>query len=182
MVEMVSAMVPLGTKVPDFALPDTEGNTVSRSDYDGQPMLVMFICNHCPFVKHIAGSLGEVCKAIQERDIAVIAINSNDVENYPHDSPEHMKVEVARRGYTFPYLFDETQDVAKAFSAQCTPDFFLYDADHKLVYRGQYDAARPGNGKAITGRDLLGAVGAMMGGAIADEQIPSMGCNIKWKE
>ncbi len=182
MVLTPSAMVPLGSQAPDFSLPDTEGNTVSRSDYDGHPLLVMFICNHCPYVKHIANRLGEVCSAIQERNVAVVGINSNDVENYPEDGPDHMVAEVKRRGYTFPYLFDETQEVAKAFNAQCTPDFFLYDADHKLVYRGQFDASRPKNDEAVTGADLLGAVGALMGGQIVDEQIPSMGCNIKWKE
>lgn len=182
MVKTESSMVALGTAAPDFALPDTEGDTVQRSDFDGQPLLVMFICNHCPYVKHIANRLGEVCGAIQERGVAIVGINSNDVENHPEDSPEHMKAEVKRRGYTFPYLFDESQDVARAFDAQCTPDFFLYDADHKLAYRGQFDSSRPGNDHPVTGQDLLGAVGALLGGQRVEEQIPSMGCNIKWKE
>jgi peroxiredoxin len=181
MVLTPSAMVPLGTRAPDFALPDTEGNTVRRSDFDGQPLLVMFICNHCPYVKHIADPLAEVTDAIHERGVAVVGINSNDVENYPDDAPPHMVTEKRRRGYAFPYLFDETQSVARAYDAKCTPDFFLYDAQHRLYYRGQFDAARPGNDEPVTGRDLLAAVAALLDGREVPEQVPSMGCNIKWK-
>lgn len=177
-----SSMVELETQAPDFALPDTEGDTVSRSDFDGKPLLVMFLCNHCPYVKHIADRLAKVAKQVQDRGVAVVGINSNDVENYPDDSPEKMKQEVAERSYTFPYLFDEDQAVARAYDAQCTPDFFLFDDEHRLVYRGQFDAARPGNDEPVTGGSLLGAVEALQAGADMPEQRPSMGCNIKWKD
>ncbi len=181
MVLTPSAMVELGASAPDFALPDTAGDTVRRSDFDGRPMLVMFICNHCPYVKHIAEDLGDVARRIETMGIAVVGINSNDVENYPDDSPANMKAEKARRDWPFPYLFDETQDVARAFNAQCTPDFFLYDADHRLAYRGQFDDSRPGNGEPVTGHDVLSACKAVLGKGRMPEQVPSIGCNIKWK-
>ena len=137
-----SNMLPLGTPAPDFALPDIDGNVVTRETYNGNPLLVMFICNHCPFVIHVAGELAQIGEEYSDR-VAVIAINSNDVSTHPDDSPEKMKEEASHRGYTFPYLFDETQEVAKAYHAACTPDFFLFDRDHKLVYRGQLDDSRP---------------------------------------
>ncbi|MCA9517316.1 MAG: thioredoxin family protein [Myxococcales bacterium] len=179
-----SQMVALGTPAPPFSLPDTvSGDVVSRDDYaPAEALLVMFICNHCPYVVHIAPVLARVTKAYAERGVAVVAISSNDVENYPDDRPERMR-EVAREsGYAFPYLYDETQEVALAYRAACTPDFFLFDKDRKLVYRGQFDRARPGNGEPVTGADLTAAVDALLAGeAPVAEQWPSMGCNIKWK-
>ncbi len=176
-----STMLDLGTVAPDFALPDTDENIVQRSDFTGRPLLVIFMCNHCPFVKHLADKLAEVARPLQGKGIAVVGINANDVSTHPDDSPEKMKQEVARRGYTFPYLYDETQEVAKAYRAACTPDFFLFDADHKLVYRGQFDETRPDKGQP-TGEDLLETVDAMLNGRpLPAEQQPSVGCNIKWK-
>jgi peroxiredoxin len=177
-----SAMVALGTPAPDFALPDTEGRTVRLRDFDGRPLLVAFICNHCPYVKHVANDLAQVTRKYMDKGVAVVAINSNDAVNYPDDSPEAMRVEARRRGYQFPYLFDESQQVAKAYKAMCTPDFFLYTADRQLAYRGQMDDSRPGNGKPITAADLTAAVDAVLAGKPAPSvQKPSMGCNIKWK-
>ena len=182
MVLTPSAMVALGTPAPDFALPDTDGRTVRRSDFAGKPLLVIFLCNHCPYVKHVANDLAQVARKYQDKGVAVVGINSNDVANYPDDSPENMKLEKRRRGYTFPYLFDESQAVARAYDAKCTPDFFLYDAAHRLRYRGQMDDSRPGNGKPITAADLTAAVDAVLSGRPAPAtQKPSMGCNIKWK-
>lgn len=175
-------MVALATPAPDFALPDTEGRTVSRRDFAGKPLLVIFLCNHCPYVKHVANDLAQVTKKYMDKGIAAVGISSNDVANYPDDSPENMKLERKRRGYPFPYLFDESQAVARAYRAECTPDFFLYDVDHRLVYRGQMDDSRPGNGKPITAHDLTVAVDAMLAGKPAPaQQKPSLGCNIKWK-
>lgn len=176
-------MLPLGTVAPDFLLPDTEGRMVSLSDFAGAPAyLVMFICNHCPYVKHIRSSLAALCREYQAKGVAIVGINSNDVERYPDDSPERMKEEVRSAGYTFPYLFDATQEVAKAYRAACTPDFFLFDRDRKLVYRGQYDDSRPGNGIPVTGRDLRAALDAVLAGRpVPADQKPSVGCNIKWK-
>ena len=175
-------MVALGTRAPDFALPDTEGRTVRLADFDGKPLLVIFLCNHCPYVKHIANDLAQVTAKYMQKGIAAVAISSNDVENYPEDSPAHMRTEKRNRGYLFPYLYDESQDVARAYDATCTPDFFLYDRDRNLVYRGQFDDSRPGNGKPITGLDLTLAVEGLVAGkpAVANQK-PSMGCNIKWK-
>lgn len=183
MVLVDSTMLPLGTKAPDFSLPDTEGRTVSPADFREAPaLLVMFICNHCPYVKHIRTELARLCRAYQAKGVAVVAINSNDVKNYPDDSPERMKDEVAAAGYTFPYLFDETQEVAKAYQAACTPDFFLFDKDQRLAYRGQLDGSRPNSGKPVTGADLRAALDAVLAGKPAPaQQIPSAGCNIKWK-
>ncbi|MEZ5991173.1 MAG: thioredoxin family protein [Planctomycetota bacterium] len=176
-----SNMLPLGTPAPDFALPDIDGNVVTRETYKGNPLLVMFICNHCPFVIHVAGELAQIGEEYSDR-VAVIGINSNDVSTHPDDSPEKMKVEASHRGYTFPYLFDETQEVAKAYHAACTPDFFLFDRDHKLVYRGQLDDSRPNSDIPVTGKDLREALNAVIAGkAISDKQRPSAGCNIKWK-
>lgn len=177
-----SQMIPLGTEAPDFSLPDTEGETVSRSDFAGKPLVVIFMCNHCPFVKHVRSKLAEVGRQYQDTGAAVVAINANDVANYPDDSPEKMSQEKEQAGYTFPYLYDASQEVAKAYSAACTPDFFVFDKDHKLVYRGQFDESRPGNDVPVTGEDLTAAVKAAVAGEKAPEpQKPSAGCNIKWK-
>ena len=178
-----STMLELGTAAPDFTLLEpASGNPVSLSDFAGKPLVVAFICNHCPFVKLIAGSLAKVAAEYQEKGVAFVAINSNDVANYPDDSPEKMLEFIGEYGVNFPYLYDETQEVAKAYRAACTPDFYLFDADHKLVYRGQYDSARPGNEQAVTGADLVDAMNALLGNLpVAGEQTPSLGCNIKWK-
>ncbi len=183
MVETLSTMIPLGTQAPDFSLPDTQGKTVSLSYFTDAPVLVViFMCNHCPFVKHIADGLAKLARDYQAEGVAVVGINSNDVENYPDDSPQKMAEEVKTRGYTFPYLFDETQAVAKAYRASCTPDFFVFDLDRRLVYRGQMDNSRPGNGEPVTGSDLRAALNAVLQGRPAlTEQTPSIGCNIKWK-
>jgi peroxiredoxin len=177
-----STMLPLGTPAPDFNLPDVDGDLTSLDDFAGAPaLLVMFICNHCPFVVHLREALAAFGTEYGEQ-IAIVAINSNDANAYPADAPDKMADEAADAGYTFPYLFDATQEVAKAYQAACTPDFFLFDADRKLVYRGQFDDSRPGNGKPITGADLRAAVDAVLAGkAPSEEQAPSLGCNIKWK-
>lgn len=175
-------MVQLGSPAPEFALPATDGRTVKKADFTGRPLLVMFICNHCPYVKHIADDLARITKDYAAKGVAVVGISSNDVRNYPGDSPELMKKEHSERGYGFPYLFDESQAVARSYHAQCTPDFFLYDGAHKLAYRGQLDGSRPGNGEPVTGTDLTAAVNAVVAGQLPSEhQKPSIGCNIKWK-
>ena len=178
-----STMVSLGSTAPSFSLPDTEGNTVALSDFASAPaLLVMFICNHCPFVIHVRSHLAGLAREYQERGVAVVAISANDAAKYPDDGPAKMAQEVKNAGYTFPYLFDETQEVAKAYRAACTPDFFLFDPDRKLVYRGQLDDSRPGNGLPVTGADLRAALDAVLAGKPDPEkQLPSMGCNIKWK-
>jgi peroxiredoxin len=183
MVATPSTMAPLGMRAPDFTLPDPQGKPVSLSDFAGAPaLLVMFICNHCPYVKHIADELARMGRDAQARGAAVVAINSNDVATNPDDSPDKMAREAESRGYTFPYLFDETQETAKAYAAACTPDFFLFDRDRRLVYRGQFDDSRPGNDAPVTGADLRAAVDAVLAGRpVAEAQTPSMGCNIKWK-
>lgn len=177
-----STMLPLGTKAPDFSLVNVDGRSVGLADFTGAPaLLVMFLCNHCPFVKHLADSLAEFGRACLEKSVGVVAISSNDVAKHPADSPEQMVHEAEDRGYSFPYLYDETQDVAKAYRAACTPDFFLFDGDQRLVYRGQFDDSRPDNGKPITGADLQAAIAAVLAGKKpSDEQKPSIGCNIKW--
>lgn len=182
MVRTASTMLDLGTPAPDFALPDTEGNTVKRSDFEGKAALVvMFISNHCPFVKHIRAQLAELGRDYQDKNVAVVAIGSNDAEKYPDDGPARMKEEKQDAGYTFPYLFDESQAIAKAYRAACTPDFFVFDGDHKLAYRGQLDDSRPNSGIPVTGADLRAAIDAVLAGdAPTAEQKPSMGCNIKW--
>jgi len=177
-------MIPLGTPTPDFSLPDVVmGKTVSLSHFKNSPaLLVMFICNHCPYVKHVQAGLTQMAKDLQARGVAVVAISSNDAANYPEDGPEKMKEEAKRAGYTFPYLFDESQSVARAYRAACTPDFFLFDGQQKLVYRGQMDDARRGNTLPVTGKDLRAAVDAVLDGQpVSANQIPSLGCNIKWK-
>ncbi len=183
MVETLSTMTPLGTKAADFSLPDTRGKTTSLADFTDAPaLLVAFICNHCPFVKHIAGGLATLAREYQQKGVAVVAINANDVEKYADDGPQKMAEEVQVRGYTFPYLFDETQGVAKAYHASCTPDFFLFDKDRRLVYRGQLDDSRPSNDLPITGSDLRAALDAVLEGKpLPPDQKPSIGCNIKWK-
>ena len=182
MVRTLSTMLPLGTQAPEFSLPNTDGKTVSLSDFKGKSALVvMFICNHCPFVKHLRAGLAQFGKDYQDRDAAVVAISSNDVSMHPDDSPEKMKLEKEQAGYGFPYLYDETQSVAQAYRAACTPDFFVFDKDRKLVYRGQFDDSRPDSGIAVTGADLRAAVDAVIAGQpIPEPQKPSLGCNIKW--
>ena len=183
MVLTLSTMMPLGTVAPDFALPDTEGRTVRLADLeDARALLVIFMCNHCPYVKHVRDGLADLGQALQAKGVAVVGINANDAEAYPNDSPEKMRLEAAEAGYTFPYLYDETQGVAKAYTAACTPDFFLFGADRRLVYRGQMDDSRPGNDSPVTGKDLRIAVDALLAGRpVPTEQKPSMGCNIKWR-
>ena len=179
-----STMLELGTPAPDFSLLEpATGRTVSLSDFgDAKGLAVVFMCNHCPFVKHIADGLNAFTREYQARGLAVVGINSNDAENYPDDAPEKMAEEVTARGYTFPYLFDAEQAVAKAFRAACTPDFYLFDAQKRLVYRGQFDDARPQNEAPVDGKDLRAAADAVLEGRpIPEEQTPSLGCNIKWK-
>ena len=175
-------MLALGTVAPDFVLPDTDGQRVGLADFSDVPgHLVLFICNHCPFVHHIRAELARSMKRYQEMGLAVVAINSNDAEAYPGDSPEMMAREVEEFDYTFPYLIDEDQSVAKAHRAACTPDFYLFDGDRRLVYRGQFDGSRPGNDVPVTGSDLGAAVEALLRDEpISSDQRPSIGCNIKW--
>ena len=178
-----STMLSLGTAAPDFCLPDTEGAKVALSDFDGnRVLLVMFICNHCPYVKHLRHELARLGRDYASRGVGMVAINANDAAAYPEDSPEKMRAEKASAGYPFRYLDDETQEVAKAYGAACTPDFFVFDGDRRLAYRGQLDDARPGNGEPVTGHDLRAALDALLAGQpVAETQRPSMGCNIKWK-
>jgi peroxiredoxin len=178
-----STMLALGTSAPDFRLPDTNGQLVSLDAFrDAPALLVGFICNHCPYVKHIRRELARLASEYQRKGVAVVGINSNDAANYPDDSPEMMVREKAEVGYTFPYLYDETQAVARAYRAACTPDFCVFDKDRRLVYRGQLDGSRPGNQIPVTGKDLRAALDAVLAGRpVGDDQRPSMGCNIKWK-
>lgn len=178
-----STMVPLGSEAPDFELPDTEGRQVALEDFeDDDALLVAFICNHCPYVKHIRDELAEFARAYAEKGLAVVAINSNDVDRYPDDRPEKMREVKEQVGFPFPYLYDASQEVAKAYGAACTPDFFLFDGDRRLVYRGQFDDSRPGNDEPVTGEDLRRAADrALAGEPVPEEQQPSVGCNIKWK-
>ncbi len=184
MVATPSTMLPLGTPIPEFALPNAaDGLSISPEDYRGSAALVvMFICNHCPFVKHVLPELGRLSHAYVPKRIAFIAINSNDIEAHPADSPEHMRELMATEQWTFPFLVDESQEVAKAFKAACTPDFYVFDGDRKLVYRGQLDGSRPGNDVPVTGADLRACLDAILAGrSVPSEQQPSLGCNIKWK-
>ncbi len=176
-------MVDLGTPAPFFRLPDPWGREFGLDDVPaGSPLLVAFLSNHCPYVKHVRHALAEFGRDYLPRGLRIVGINANDVEAYPADSPEMMAAEVEQVGYPFPYLFDESQEVAKAFGAACTPDFFLYDSGRRLVYRGQFDASRPGSNVPVTGEDLRAAVDAVLAGtAPSTEQRPSLGCNIKWK-
>ncbi len=179
-----STMLELGTQAPDFSLPDTNGKQTRLADFnDAKGLLMVFMCNHCPFVIHLRDALAELATEYQAKGLAVVGINSNDASNYPADSPEKMAEEVATQGYTFPYLYDESQAMAKAYKAACTPDFFLFDGQHKLVYRGQFDDSRPGNDKPVNGADLRAAIDALLNGtAMPADQKPSLGCNIKWKD
>ena len=178
-----STMLELGTQAPDFDLPDAAGNRVRLGDFaDQRALVVAFICNHCPFVKHIREELAAFGREYRERDVGMVAINANDIASHPADAPERMLEEIARFGYSFPYLYDESQQTAKAYRAACTPEFYLFDAERKLVYRGRFDAATPGNKEPVTGSDLRGATDALLAGDMPDTaQHPGMGCNIKWK-
>ena len=178
-----STMLPLGTNAPDFKLPDTDGKIVSLADFkDKAALVVVFMCNHCPYVVHIRGGLAQLAYDYSPKNVAIVGINSNDAKNYPADSPAKMKDEVKTAGYIFPYLYDETQAVAKKYRAACTPDIFLFDCGRRLVYRGQFDASRPGNGIPVTGKDLRAALDAVLAGKSTSEfQVASIGCNIKWK-
>ena len=179
-----STMLSLGTEAPKFQLPDhVTGDTVGLDTFAGnQGLLVMFICNHCPFVKHVQDELARLGKDYAGKSLGIVAITSNDVPNFPDDSPEKSGELAEKLGFTFPYCYDESQEVAQAYTAACTPDFFLFDEERKLAYRGQLDDSRPENGKPVTGADLRGAIDALLAGQpVSAEQKPSVGCNIKWK-
>jgi peroxiredoxin len=178
-------MLPLGTKAPGFQLPDvTSGRSITLDEFpDAKAFLVMFICRHCPYVKHVQGELAKIGQDYAGKPLGIIAISSNDAVAYPDDNPASLAEMVKEQGFTFPLCFDESQDVAKAFSAACTPDLFVFDSSRKLVYRGQLDDSRPGNGKPVTGRDLRAALDAVLDGRpVNPDQFPSLGCNIKWKQ
>lgn len=178
-----SNMLPLGTSAPDFSLPDTRGTIVTLNAFkDAQLLLMAFICNHCPFVKHIRAGFADLARDYESKGVAFVAINANDIQAYPDDNMDNMQSEVLEAGYTFPYLLDETQSVALAYDAACTPDFYLFDENRALIYRGQMDSSRPGNGIPVTAEDLRKAMdAALTGQAISQAQVPSVGCNIKWK-
>lgn len=178
-----SQMLELGTLAPPFTLPDPHGMQHSLTGSENvDAYLVMFICNHCPFVKHVAAELARIGCDYGSRNVAIYAINSNDIDTHPGDSADNMSKEISDRGYTFPYLFDEDQSVAKAYRAACTPDFYVFDGDRKLVYRGQLDDSRPSNGIPVSGSDLRAALDAVIAGSpVSEFQTPSIGCNIKWK-
>jgi peroxiredoxin len=178
-----SVMVPLGTPAPSFTLPDVHGGMVSLEQFQGKKgLLVVFMCNHCPYVKHVRDQLAEIGKEYQEQDLGMVGISANDVSSHPADSPEEMKKEAENAGYTFPYLYDESQEVAKAYHAICTPDFFLYDKDLKLAYRGQLDETRPNSEQTAHGKDLREAIDSVLAGLpVREPHKPSAGCNIKWK-
>lgn len=179
-----STMLPLGTMAPPFKLPEvTSGQTVSLDDFAGRDvLLVMFICRHCPYVKHIEKELARIGRDYERKSVGIVAISANDADGYPEDAPSGLKAQARTAGFGFPYLYDESQAVAKAYSAACTPDFFVFDKGRRLVYRGQMDDSRPGNGKPLTGKDLRAALDAVLiGQAITIKQSPSTGCNIKWK-
>ena len=181
---VTSTMLALGTEAPDFKLPDTvSGQMVSLTDFDDkQALLVMFICTHCPYVQHVRGELARLGRDYEGTGLGIVAISANDPETYPDDSPENLAQEAETQGYLFPFLFDETQEVAAAFTAMCTPDFFLFGPERKLVYRGQLDDSRPSNGLPVTGSDLRAAIDAVLSdGPVNEDQRPSMGCSIKWK-
>ncbi len=184
MVKTASTMLPLGTPAPAFSLRNVDGQMVSLEDFQGKTaLLVIFMCNHCPFVKHIADQLAQLGREYQAAGVGVVAISSNDIAKHPEDSPEQMIHEVEQRGYTFPYLYDEDQDVAIAYRAACTPDFYIFDGDQELAYRGQLDSSRPDSGIPVSGDDLRAALDAVMAGQPpSEQQVPSIGCNIKWKE
>ena len=183
MVAVNSTMLTLGTKAPGFRLPDTSGKLVALEDFVRAPaLLVVFMCNHCPYVKHLRSGLAQLARDYHPRGVAMVGISSNDVANYPADSPAKMAEEAKAAGYIFPYLYDETQEVAKVYRAACTPDIYLFDHNQRLVYRGQFDDSRPGNGVPVTGKDLRAALDALLEGkTVPSTQKPSIGCNIKWK-
>ncbi|MBU4272813.1 MAG: thioredoxin family protein [Planctomycetes bacterium] len=183
MVKTASTMLELGVKAPDFSLPDVSGKMVSLSDFaDAPALLVVFMCNHCPYVIHVSDGLARLAAEYQRRGVAVVGINSNDTAAYPEDSPKNMAKEVKRRRYSFSYLYDEGQEVAKAYRAACTPDFYVFDRQRKLVYRGQMDSSRPGGGGEVTGEDLRAALDAVLENRpVSANQKPSLGCNIKWR-
>jgi len=176
-------MLPLGTQLPDFELPDVvSGKPVAAKDFAGRPLVVAFICNHCPYVKHVRAGLADFGRSCRDQGVGLAAVSSNDVSSHPDDSPEKMALEARDAGYVFPYLYDESQAVARAFQAACTPDLYLFDGSGKLVYRGQFDDSRPSNGLPVTGSDLRAAVEAVLAGrAPSEDQKVSIGCNIKWK-
>ncbi len=182
MVKTASTMLPLGTKAPDFSLVNVDGQVVSLGDFEeASALLMIFMCNHCPFVQHLADELASLAREFQAQGVGVVGINSNDVSTHPGDSPEQMVHAVEERGYTFPYLYDENQQVAKAYQASCTPDFYVFDGDLNLVYRGQFDDSRPDLNIPITGSDLRAALAAVLAGQpVSSMQKPSIGCNIKW--
>lgn len=185
MVRTPSTMLALGTKAPAFTLPDVvTGETVSLESFTGKKaLLVMFICRHCPYVKHVEGELAQIGSEYAGQDIGIVAISSNDVDTYPEDNPASLKEQAETTGFNFPYLIDESQEIAKAYTAACTPDFFLFDESRSLVYRGQMDSSRPGNDVPVTGGDLRAAIDAVLADqSVSGVQIPSLGCNIKWKE
>ena len=184
MVRTASTMLPLGTVAPSFSLPNTDGKTVTLESFAGKKaLLVIFMCNHCPFVKHIAEGLKSLSDDYLAKDVGIVAISSNDAEKYPDDSPEAMATEKSQRGYQFEYLYDSDQSVAIEYAAACTPDFYVFDSEMKLVYRGQLDSSRPDSGIPVTGEDLRAALDAVLAGQTpTDDQKPSIGCNIKWKE
>ena len=184
MTRVPSTMLVLGTPAPSFSLPTPAGEMVSLESFHDSPgLLVMFMCPHCPFVRHLRAGIAALSRDFQARGLPVVGINSNDIELFPDDSPQKMAEEAEEVGYTFPYLFDESQQVAKAYRAACTPDFFLFDGDRRLVYRGQFDGSRPGNGVPVTGADLRAAADATLEGRpVTEAQTPSLGCNIKWKK
>jgi len=184
MVAVLSTMQDLGSLAKPFSLPDVtdDDRLVLLESVTNQALLLMFICNHCPYVIHVIAELVELANRAKQKGFAVIAISSNDVQNYPQDGPEAMNTFARQYGFEFPYLYDESQDIAKAYGAACTPDFFVYDSNHRLQYRGQMDDSRPGNGKLVTGADLQAALDSIRGGRVpSDKQTPSMGCNIKWR-
>lgn len=183
MVATPSTMLPLGTRIPSFSLVDAvSGRTVTDQDLNGSPSLVMFVCNHCPFVKHVVNELGRLGEDYASRGVRIAAINSNDVEMYPQDNPQQMRGLAVELGWSFPFLHDTTQQVAKDFRAACTPDFYVFDAEGRLAYRGQLDDSRPSNDIPVSGRDIRAALDAALAGATPPaEQLPSLGCNIKWK-
>lgn len=179
-----STMLPLGTIAPDFELPDVvSGRAITLSDFAGKKaLLVMFICRHCPYVKHVQNELARLARDYENKPIGIVAISSNDAAAYPDDAPESLNEMALELGFIFPFCYDETQDIARAYAAACTPDFFLFDEDRRLVYRGQLDASRPRNSVPVTGQDLRAAIEAVLSGrAISPNQIPSLGCNIKWR-
>lgn len=184
MVETASQMLPLGTKAPAFSLTDAvSGRRYNLDDFEGdRALVVMFICNHCPFVRHVQAEIGRFAEDYRGRGVGIVAINANSIDTHPQDGPENMKALAEEKGWGFPFLFDETQETAKAYRAACTPDFFVFNEDRRLAYRGQLDGSRPGNNVPVDGKDLRAAVDAVLeGDEISQDQKPSIGCNIKWE-